>query len=262
LHSEARLGLGGSFSDLIFRVRLLWQALGDCYGFAEHGSIFLFMPVFLLACLWFFMREQFVALARFIRGELPLVDFDRVSFLFCVFWGTLGPLLASPLFSSLPSQRYAFPLFLPVSLAMAFTVNRVWGAAQDWKRPAITVAAAVFLCVCAYNFRLVRGDISRLEGMREIVRQMQSRQIQEGYADYWLATSLNFLHPEIKLEPLYTNYFPYFEKEVRGARRIALLDPQQYAQVADGRVQLHETTYRVVEQLVIDGHPVLFLEML
>jgi hypothetical protein len=69
------------------------------------------------------------------------------------------------------------------------------------------VSAALFLCVCAYNFRFVRSDISRLEGMREIVRQMQSRQIQEGYADYWLATSLNFLYPEIKLEPALRKLF-------------------------------------------------------
>ncbi|GEM_PF-5808165 len=262
LHSDARLSLGGSLSDFLYRVHLLWQAMGECYGFAEHGAIYLFMPVFVLGCLLFFMREQFRLLAQFIRGELPLLHFDRVSFLFCVFWGTLGPLLASPRFSSLPSQRYAFALFLPVSLAMAFTVNRIWSSSRDWRRPTIAVAAAVFLCACAYNFRFVRGDIGRLEGMREIVTQMQKRQVQEGYADYWLATSLNFLHPEMKLEPLYGNYFPYFEKEAHEAKRIALLDPQDHAQIIDGKVQLYGNSYRVIEQLLIDGHPVFFLEML
>jgi len=260
LHSDTRLSLGGSFSDFIYRTGLLWQAMGECYGFSEHGLVDLLMPLFLISCLFFFMRQQLGELTRFIRGDSPLANFDRVSFLFCVFWGTLGPLLASPRFSSLPSQRYAFALFLPVSLAMAFTVYRIWSSARDWKRPAIAVSAALFLCVCAYNFRFVRSDISRLEGMREIVRQMQSRQIQEGYADYWLATSLNFLYPEIKLEPLYGNYFPYFEKQVHEAHRIALLDPQDHARVTDGKVQLYGNFYRVTEQLVIDGRPVLFLE--
>jgi hypothetical protein len=262
LRSVERLSLGGSFSDLVFRTGLLWRAMGDCYGFAAHGSIFLLMPLFLLGCLVFFMRQQFGELARFIRGEVPLENFDRVSFLFCLFWGTLGPLLASPLFSTLPSQRYAFALFLPVSLAMAFTVNRIRDSARDWKRPAVAVAATLFLCVCIYNFRIVRSDVGRLERMRAIVSEMQRRQINEGYADYWLATSLNFLYPEIKLEPLYTNYFPYFETEVREARRIALLDPQDHAPISDGKVHLSGNAYRVVESLVIEGHPVLFLERL
>jgi hypothetical protein len=87
--------------------------MGECYGFSEHGLVYLLTPLFLISCLFFFMRQQLGELTRFIRGDSPLANFDRVSFLFCVFWGTLGPLLASPRFSSLPSQRYAFALFLP-----------------------------------------------------------------------------------------------------------------------------------------------------
>jgi hypothetical protein len=41
---------------------------------------------------------------------------------------------------------------------------------------------------------------------------------------------------------------------------IALLDPQDHARVTDGKVQLYGNFYRVTEQLVIDGRPVLFLE--
>jgi hypothetical protein len=178
------------------------------------------------------------------------------------FW-ILGPIILVGFLSSRSvcepfSLRYilAFHLVLSVSLG---TFSCYWlekrkvagiffilmwlglGIYSNWRAPNL------------YRKQPLYTQLTRWEDIRELVGYLEQEQIRVGYSDYWPAYLANFMTQErIILEPLYTNYLPFYGKRVKEEVRAVLIKDKGRLSAGPDmsespkEVRLNETIYRVV----------------
>lgn len=75
-----------------------------------------------------------------------------------------------------------------------------------------------------YRRQDLYNQLTRWEDIKDLVDYLDSQKIHSGYSDYWPAYLINFVTQErTVLEPIYTNYLPFYEARIKKEPYIVLI---------------------------------------
>ena len=100
------------------------------------------------------------------------------------------------------------------------------------------VYAGVGFLLCANAFALVQG-IDRAQvphPMERVAHYLKEKGYRGGYGEYWHAYATTFLtNEDVILEPIWSNYLPYYRSRVNRLSEMVYLDSRPYKGPLNGR---------------------------
>lgn len=179
------LSTGLSFAFLLIFLRLFWRSL------AQKERVL--NPFWILGG---------VVLALFLSSRSS-GDYFTVRYVLC--WQLILALIAASLVMGLFERR---KILASVLLAL-FLSYKVW---------------VQYRIQATFENNQLVGQLTTWREAQEIVPFLRENQLSWGYSDYWAAYLTNFVSQgEFTLEPLYSNYLPFYEEAIKAQDRIALV---------------------------------------
>ena len=202
--------------------------------------------LYFLGCMVAFLGVWWIGLKKYVNDAAvrwpPATTFGFLFVVvFCIF--TISKSVVD-----MASMRYLV-LTVPICAAML-----AWSTHWLWiHRPKLKwLAATGYLGVVGIGAASIVDDLSHPRSLpfETIARELQARSLKYSYADYWLAYATTFLSNEqVILEPLYSNYSPYYGPLVKESLRIGYVDyaPGRFPP-KNGRVEINSQSYKVMEE--------------
>lgn len=252
--SIPRTSLGGSLHTLGVRVRF---AAIEGFRFLNFTSLNVMQIALALATLglmaWGIAKATRKGRSKDPRSLSPLLFLGPVVIL---------TFITSAAVVDISNSRYMLSIWLFFAYALALGVSGLP------RSPKVGASLALGLILFWGNTLLVYKkelDATERPHPHLAVRDwLESRGVSHGYADYWIAYSLNFLsHERLMFEPLYSNYIPDYGAQVSAQHRIAYVDndPPRVPTDSKGRVNLGYRDYQVLEQAKIGDYRVQVVEL-
>ncbi|NBW98090.1 hypothetical protein EBR03_00820 [bacterium] len=189
----------------------------------------------------------------------------------------LGPVILVGFLSSRSvcegfSLRYILGLHLVLSVSLALLMNKLLSKSR--------ALAVIFLLIWMGNglYSNVRApwvwskarsysQLTRWEDVQGLVEYLDKIKLPVGYSDYWVAYLTNFVtRGRLVLEPLYTNYLPFFEETVKKEARIVMIKDKDRLSAGPDmtsnprEVSINNITYRVIDETEVQFWKVWILE--
>jgi hypothetical protein len=101
--------------------------------------------------------------------------------------------------------------------------------------------------------------------LENVAKYLTSKDVHHGYGFYWYTYPINLLTNEsIILDPLGTNYTPFYREQVQAAKRIAYVDKHPYIlgeniQI-NQNIRIFDNNYRILEKQFFNSLDVFILE--
>jgi hypothetical protein len=243
-HSSKQALASGNWSQIKLRLAVYEQFHELLLHFGDFSG-WLF-SLYFFGCMAAFLWMWNIGIKKYVRDSRARLPASTVfGFLFVVVFSIF---IISKSVVDMASMRYLV-LTVPVcALMLGVSTNWIW-----IHRPKFKWAAALcYLGVVGQGARSIYDDLSQPRSLpfEKIAHELEKRNLTYAYADYWLAYATNFISNEqVILEPIYSNYSPYYGPLVKAANRIGYLDyaPGRFLP-KDGRIEIKNQTYKVLEE--------------
>ena len=228
------LGRGGDLSEIWMRAKFLIlgqiNLLGNPYSSAMTSAAAILVAVFVLNYLLSNSRKWI----QFFKATEPLaIDLSTLTSLspfFFLLWMVAFSYLSSTAVTDIHSARYTLVLFLSYGVAIGCALEAWW----DLKFPNPLKFASTFALITllglnarSLSLNIIHADKPSL--LENIAGYLTQKDVHFGYGFYWYTYPINLLTQEdIVLDPLGSNYTPFYRARVLMAKRIAYVDKQPY----------------------------------
>jgi cytochrome bd-type quinol oxidase subunit 2 len=229
------LGRGGDFSEIAMRAKFLilgqMNLLGNPYSVVMTGAAAALVLTFLLSYL-FSLTERGLSSFRVTQpSAMDLAKLTLFSPFFFLIWMVVFSYLSSTSVTDIHSARYTLVLFLPYGVAIGYVLNTC--LKNKTYRPFLKAAVpAALIALLALNIKSLSANIihsDKPDLLENIATYLTDKDVHFGYGFYWYTYPINLLTQEnIILDPLGSNYTPYYREKVLAADRIAYVDKQPY----------------------------------
>jgi hypothetical protein len=267
-----KLGISGTLSEVVKRVGILGFGLAKFLNYSPQSSFSALgwvAGIFLLvAFLGGYFRLLFSPALGLAKSRVREIAFNFSPFFF-LFWAVIFTFVAANSVKDLNSIRYAVVLTLSLSVAYAVVLTRVLGKVDSpsWQKAGVSLSALMVLLTSAQALTHSLCDDESTHTFDRIVSYLHDQHIAYGFGDYWYSYVITFLTDEaIIVEPIETNYIPfYFDQTVR-QKRIAYIDAHRYPGVfpagypASQTLIIYGSPYSIKSQATIDNVDVFTLE--
>ncbi|MGZ3687316.1 MAG: glycosyltransferase family 39 protein [Bdellovibrionota bacterium] len=259
--SPDRTEMLGGLEFVWFKLQIALQGMGMQLNLRPLGIFRLaLLLLFGISAVWFFFKTA-RDVKQFVIGKSGPESFSPLVFLPFV---VLPAFVASAAIVDQLSARYHLVLILFFALALSNFL--VWIAGERKIARGAWISAVLLIAVLGNNAITIGRSLAELpakEPLQEVMEYLDSKGITRAYADYWYAYPIDLMSDErIIVEPLYTNYNPYYAEIVKAAPRIALFEePERFrVPVYAGLLTIRDVIYRVTEEKAIRGIHVKILE--
>ncbi len=259
--SAQRTALGGDLPTLLTRAGYAFKENLRFLNLTDTTLVQGTLIILAGALMVWGIRPRLAMAIALIRGKGSRKDCLKVSpIIFLLPLVFLGFTLSSAVVH-VSSSRYTLPNWVFFAFALAAGWQRL-PRSPRWRMLTLALLAVFWInTVLTY-----RNELRALENPHPhlAVRDwLEKKGVREGYADYWIAYSLNFLSNErLTFEPLYSNYIPDYGAKVAPLARIAYVDnnPPRIPTASDGTIVVDYREYQVVEQARIGKYSVQILK--
>ncbi|MEO5970565.1 MAG: hypothetical protein ABIQ95_11610, partial [Bdellovibrionia bacterium] len=230
------LGRGGDLSEIWMRTKFLVlgqiNLLGNPYSVALTSAATILVSVFVFSYLIKLSRKGF----EFYRGTEPnttnLAKLTSFSPFFFLIWMVAFSYISSTAVTDIHSARYTLVLFLSYGVAIGFGLE-TWFNSKAYRSPLKkSIAAFAFIALLTLNVKSLSLSIihaDKPDVLENIADYLTQKDVHYGYGFYWYSYPINLLTREdIILDPLGSNYTPYYREKVLAAKRIAYVDKRPY----------------------------------
>ncbi|MFZ2641934.1 MAG: hypothetical protein WA117_13120 [Verrucomicrobiia bacterium] len=242
---------------LFFAPSFLNLSTGSVMGLASVVAVsFVLLSFIYLTC-----REA----VRFTQGRSEANTILKLNPLVLLPWMVLPMFLVAKAVVDQCSARYLLVLIFYSAVAMSVVV--LWLLRRGG---ALRILGVLFLVsflsnnVISLGKALQTSQHAKFEG-ECVIPILKEFNLKYGYADYWHAYAVMFFtNEDFILEPIYSNYSPYYGPLVKAQRRVVYLDrdPPRFVPTVDGIVEIYGIPYRVINSRRSDGLVVYVIEKL
>ena len=279
-----RLDIQGSFEQVKQRAGILFNGHSVLLNLTKDFPLSWVSFLFLSGCILYFIFDSSQKLAGWLKISKFAIDSTLPGSTIVNQWKAISPFfilifivpcifLSAEAVVDVFSIRYAYVLYLAYCVSLGVAVE---GVIRDKKEPGTRIwnwksvgAVLGVFCLLGTNsvsiFRALK-DIEREHFFLEpVIEYLKEKNLNAGYGDYWYSYATTFLTREqLIIEPLGSNYLPFYATRVAGQKRIAYLDSVPYkrhfAGVDGKRLEILGSHYRVVDHALVGQVDIYTLE--
>ena len=258
------LGRGGDLAEIWMRAKFLVLGqmilLGNPYSFTMTNVAVALVMIFLLTYLVSLSRKG----VQFFRTTEPpainLAKLNSFSPFFFLIWMVVFSYISSTAVIDIHTARYTLVLFLSYGVAIGYVLE-AWLSNRITSVSLKSLPAVAFIALLALNIKSLSASIIHADKpdiLENIANYLTHKDVHYGYGFYWYTYPINLLTQEnIILDPLGSNYTPYYREKVLAAKRIAYVDKQPYALES---FNFHNGDFSVKKKITIFGNDYHILE--
>jgi hypothetical protein len=255
--STNKITVNGTLNEVLHRMSIGFQGTLLQLNIQLESAFGIVLGLAVLAAFLSFSFHYWKRALRFMKFQTERREILSLSPLFFLPW-VVGPIfLAASSVSDIGHARYILVLLLFHSLALSWMVARLMNQSGIIKLLG-GAFAAVLLINNAGNLKATIQSIdSRPFPGEPAIAELKNRGLKYGYANYWLAYSVDFFTDEdIILEPSTSNYSPHYGPLIRNEKRVGMVDferrsPELISE--NGHLKLYGISYKVVDSWKKDG---------
>ncbi len=164
------------------------------------------------------------------------------------------------------TARYTLALFLSYGVGIGCVLEFMKKQTGFITRSRVAgVAFALLIVLNIKSNSLELSHASEPDALEGVAKYLLDKKVNYGYGFYWYSYAINLLTNEnVILDPLGTNYTPYYREKVQGANRIAYVDKHPYILGDEIQINQHikifDKNYRILEKQLFNSLDVFILE--
>jgi hypothetical protein len=248
--SVKRASASGSWVEIEERIEFALHFHREFFNSSHTlwGSI---LALFFVAGISCFLFRSWKELKRFI--EVRSESWPQSGLYFFAIPIVLAIFIVSKSTTDIHSIRYLVFLVPIYAVTTGWFICHIWSRYRKIRIPVVIL----YLSILVQGAYSIATDlkIERTLHYERILQAFEAHDLSHGYADYWLAYETVFLSNEkIILEPIYSNYGPYYGPLVRAQDRVGYVDfKPSRLQPENGLLQIHKQSYQIIATHDIGG---------